>query len=95
MSWYFPVWIFVVFFLLGSMMWSLHRTNRRLVRLLTDLNAAGGQTLDGMSHVVHCLVFRLSPRGHVDLSKEEWKKADEGSVEVYRHEDGTVRILAK
>jgi hypothetical protein len=79
---------------LGALV-SLYRSNRKLVRLLRELNAAGGQTLDGLSHVVHCLAYRLSPRGHIDLSEEEWKKADKGSVEVYRHKDGTVRILAK
>jgi hypothetical protein len=93
-TWLYPIWVCTVLFLVGST-WSLLRSNRKLVQLLHDLNAAGGNTVNGLSHVVHALTYRLSPRGHVDLSIEEWEKADKGSVEVYRHEDGTVRILAK
>ena len=94
MNWLLPIYFFFICFFAGSIV-ALHRANRKLIRLLTDLNNAGGQTLDGLSHVIHCLAYRLSPRGYVDLTAEEWKKADEGSVEVFRHADGTVRILAK
>jgi hypothetical protein len=89
-----PVWVFIVCFLF-ALAWTSQRQTRKMIRLLHELNAAGGQTLDGLSHVIHCLAYRLSPRGYVDLTAEEWKKADEGSVEVFRHADGTVRILAK
>jgi hypothetical protein len=68
---------------------SMIRMNRRLLRMMREM-AINGTIQD---RVVSALVLRLNPRGHVDLDPKEVEVAPR--PEVYRHEDGTVRILAK
>jgi hypothetical protein len=88
MNWAFLALITAQAFLLGSCV-SLLRQNRRMITLMGDL-AVNGQIAD---RVIYALVNRVSPRGHVDLSIEEIEAAHR--PEVYRHDDGTIRILAK
>jgi hypothetical protein len=74
--------------LLGAS-FSLIRQNKRMIGLLRDMALSGAIS----DRIIYVLAQKVSPRGHVDLTMEEIEQARR--PEVYRHEDGTVRILAK
>jgi hypothetical protein len=55
------------------------------------LQAAGMQS----GHALYCLAMKLSPRGHVDISKEEWESVEQIELKLIELDEGGVRLLAR
>ena len=81
-------WVTITFVVLGS--------NRKLIGVVRELTKEAAITTAGLSRTIHCLSYRVSKNGWVEISEEEWIASEESNVKIFRNDEGKgVRVLAK
>ena len=90
------VFVFVIALGWGVALTMLYRSNRLLTKTLRELSDQALTTVEGLSRTVHCLAYKVSEHGWVEISEEEWQASEESNVKIFRDEkENGVRVLAK